>query len=95
MHRHALAIESELRVITEASIWLVRPSSYLRLPRTEGPRQQLDDLDGATRDAEWHEHEGAWLLDGNGVCKLNVLPAGRPAGSCGLISGPIEQMAGR
>ena len=92
MNREVLTIEAELRVVTEASIWLVRPSTYLRLPRTEGPRAQLDDLDGATRDAEWHEHEGVWLLDASGVRKLNVLPNGRPEGSRGLFSGPIEQI---
>lgn len=42
MKREALTIETELRVITEASIWLVRPTTYLRLPRAEGPRKQLD-----------------------------------------------------
>lgn len=79
----------------EASIWLVRPATYLRLPRTERAREQLVDLDGATRDAEWHAHEGAWLLDSYGARKLNVLPAGRPEDSRGLFSGPIEQISGR
>ena len=95
MNREPLSIVSELRIVTEASIWLVRPTTYLRLPRTEGPRAPLDDIDGATRDAVWHEHEGAWLLDVYGVLKLNVLPAGRSDGSHGLHSGPIEEIAGR
>jgi hypothetical protein len=77
-----------------ASVWLVRPSTYIRLPRTEGPREQLDDLDGATRDAVSHQHEGASLLDGQEVRKLNLIPAGRPDGSRGLISGPNEQITG-
>jgi hypothetical protein len=95
MNREPLTIVSELRVITEASVWLVRRATYLRLPRTERARTQLVDLDGATRDAEWHAHEGAWLLDGYGVRKLNLLPAGRPEDSRGLFSGPIEQISGR
>jgi hypothetical protein len=95
MNREVVTIEAELRVVTTASIWLVRPSTYLRLPRAEGPRAQLDDLDGATRDAVWHGHEGVWLLDASGVRKLNVLPNGRPEGSRGLFSGPIEHMSGR
>jgi hypothetical protein len=78
MNREVLTIEAELRVVTTASIWLVRPSTYLRLTRAEGPRAQLDDVDGATRDAEWHGREGVWLLDASGVRKLNVLPNGRP-----------------
>lgn len=95
MNRETLTIDSELRVTTEASNWFVRPSTYLRLPRTEGRREQLHDLDGATRDAVWHAHNGAWLLYEQGVPKLNVLPTGRPEGSQGLISGPIEQITGR
>lgn len=95
MNRETLTIEVELRITTAASVWLVRPRSYLRLPRGEHPREPLDDLDGATRDAEWHNHEGAWLIDDDGVHKLNVLPAGRLPGARGLISGPVQEMKGR
>ena len=95
MTREPLTIVVELRVLTEASVWLVRPSTYLRLPRTEGPRAQIYDTDGAARDGVWHQHEGVWLLEGDGVRMLNVLPAGRPPGSRGLFSGPIERVAGR
>jgi hypothetical protein len=59
----ALTIVAELRVTTEASIWLERPDIYMRLPRIEGPRVQIEDLDGAARDAEWHEYEGVLVLD--------------------------------
>lgn len=91
MNRESLTIVSELRVLTEASIWLIRPSTYLRLPRAAVPRPPIDDIDGATRDAVWHEHEGAWLLDSYGIRKLNVLPASRPVGSRGLFSGPSSR----
>jgi hypothetical protein len=75
MNRESLTIVSELRVLTEASIWLIRPSTYLRLPRAEVPRPPIDDIDGATRDAVWHEHEGAWLLDSYGIASsMSSLP---------------------
>jgi hypothetical protein len=91
----ALLVEAQVRVVTGSSIWLVRPDTYLRLPRNEGPRRQIDDLDGAARDAEWHEHEGVWVLAHGEVMKLRILPAGRPTGSSGLITGPVVQMTGR
>lgn len=85
--------EAELRVVTEASVWLVRSSTYLRMPRDGKWRPRIEDLDGATRDAVWHDHEGAWLVLAGGVLKLNILPANRPEGSVGLMSGPIEEIS--
>jgi hypothetical protein len=81
-------------VVTTASVWIVRPEDYLRLPRNEAPREAIEDLDGATRDAMWHRHDGVWLLEDIDVLRLNVLPSGRPEGSRGIYTGPIEQMAG-
>lgn len=85
--------EITLRVLTESSIWFVRQSTYLRLPRDGVPRAPLEDLDGATRDGGWHQHSGVWLVILSGVLKLNILPAGRPDGSIGLLSGPVDQIA--
>ena len=76
-----LAIDVELRIVTESSIWLVRPDAYLRLPRAEAPRGPTPDIDGATEDGRWHAHAGAWLLDDHDTQRLRVLPAGRPPGS--------------
>ncbi len=84
----------ELRVVTEASIWLVRPGHYLRLPRVEGPRPPTADLDGALGDAAWHSHEGVWLVTFPVCRKLRVLPAGRDPGSVGLLSSPVHEISG-
>lgn len=86
MNREPLTIVSERRVLTEASTWLFRPSTYLRLPRTEGPRPPIDDIDGATRDAVWHEHEGVCLVD---------VPSASASSTSSLLTNRKAHMASR
>lgn len=85
---------TEVRVFTLNSIWLVRPETYLRMPRVEGDRPETLSIDGKLADNVWHEHVGAWILDsvGNGGWVLRILPAGRPAGSYGTLSSLIESV---
>ena len=94
MEATPITIVSEVRIVTAASVWIVRPATYLRLPRAEAPRSPIDDLDGASADGRWHDHDGAWFVEQLGCRKLQLLPSGRPPGSRGLISGPIEEVQG-
>lgn len=81
-----LEIDAELRVVTENSIWLVRADSYCRMPRVEAPRRPST---AALADGTWHDHVGAWLVfDGPGLC-IRLLPADRPPGSAGILTGAI------
>mgnify|MGYP005609898941 CR=1 FL=1 len=85
---------TEVRVFTLNSIWLVRPETYIRMPRVEGDRPETLSIDGKLADNVWHEQGGAWILDsvGNGGWVLRVLPSRRPAGSYGLLSSLIESV---
>lgn len=94
MHEEPVDIECELRVITGASVWLVRPSRDLRLPRVEGPRPPIPDLGGATADAVWHEHQGVWQQQDRDGFRLRILLADRSAGAYGVTTGTIEHIAG-
>ena len=95
MHEEPVDIEYELRAITGASVWIVQPSRYLRLPRSEAPRPPIDDLDGATTDALWHEHRGVWQQRDWDGHRLRIVPIGRPADAYGIITGTIEHIVGR
>lgn len=82
-----LTIDGEVRVVTAHSVWLVRADAYCRLPRAEAPRPASST---ALIDGIWHAHEGAWLVtdDALGPC-LRLLPAGRPHGASGILTGAI------
>lgn len=84
-----LDINGQLRVETEASIWLVTADRYCRLPRLEGPRERAESLDGALDDAVWHPHVGVWYCADDRGSWLRILPAGRPVGSHGIKTGDI------
>lgn len=90
-----LTIHTELRVTTENSIWLIRPHTYLRLPRTEAPRPPTPDIDGATLDARWHPHKGIWLHQVHDNRWLRILPTGRPPHADGITTGLIETITGQ
>ena len=95
MHEEPLHIDIELRAVTGASLWLVRATRYLRLPRAECPRPRIADLDGGTADAMWHEHEGVWRQCGPDGTRLRILPAGRPPGARSVLTGVVEHLTGR
>lgn len=81
-----LAIDDELRVVTENSVWFLRPDTYCRMPRREEPRH----IPGPElTDGVWHPHVGAWLVtDGLGSC-IRLLPPDRPYGASGIVTGAI------
>jgi hypothetical protein len=90
-----VSIAGLVRVETEASVWLIEPDRYLRLPKVERPRRQLAAcLDNALTDAQWmahrgvHEHHDPFGLE----CRLRILPAWRPGNSNGIVTGPIVAM---
>lgn len=95
MDDEPLNIERELRALTEASVWLIRPTRYLRLSRAEAPRPPTLDVDGATEDATWHEHVGVWQQRDLGGMRLRILPAGRSDGAQGVLTGLVESLTGR
>lgn len=80
-------VEGELRVVTEASVWLIRPTTYQRLPRREGPRAVCT---AALADAVWHAHEGVWHLDDVHGTRYRILPTGRRPGSVGVVTGDVQ-----
>jgi hypothetical protein len=84
-------IIGELRIETEASIWLIRDDRYLRLPRSEQARATPDSA--ALADNTWHEHTGVWSLTDGSVLWLRILPAGLPPGSYGIQTGRIVTAA--
>lgn len=85
---------TEITVVTENSVWLVRPFTYHRTPRTEAPRPETLSIDGKLKDATWHQHDGVWLhVENDGGWRVRILPAGRPEGSVGVLSGLIEAIS--
>lgn len=84
-----LAIDDEVRLVTISSVWLLRPTSYCRLPRTEHPRAARTP---ALRDGIWHPHIGAWVENDPNypLPRVRILPAGRPPGSFGIHTGDIH-----
>lgn len=82
----------ELRVTTHASVWIIRPDAYLRLPRSEAPRPLPGSA--ALVDGEWHHHVGVWkMTDSRGV-RYRILPAGRPPSATGIYTGDVIAVGG-
>jgi hypothetical protein len=88
---------TEMRVVTENSIWLLRPDTFMRMPKVEVERAPFVSIDGAGTDHEWRPYDQAWILDSVGAQSwlLRVLPSGRPVGSYGLLSSPILSISER
>lgn len=89
-----LAVEAEVEVIdsveftTENTVWMFRPGQYKRVARTD--REELESIDGKLANGEWFPYERLWAgVDSTGDLRIRVLPAGRPPGSKGVVSGPI------
>lgn len=86
MTERELEISDEVRVVTENSVWLLRPDEYCRLPRREQPRRAPSPL---LTDAVWHPHVGVWLVTDAFGSYLRLMPAGLPPGAHGVMSGVI------
>lgn len=84
-----LVVDGTLRVVTESSVWLVTAERYCRLPRTEAPRRVQRSEDGALYDGPWRDHVGVWTVTEGDERWLRILPAGRPQGSYGIVTGTI------
>lgn len=84
-----LLITGLLHITTENSVWLIDGDGYQRLPREERSRRADVSIDGALDDVTWHEHDGVWLRAEDDGHRLRILPAGRSAGSGGIVTGPI------
>jgi hypothetical protein len=80
----------ETRVITESSLWVLRPGFYLRLPLIEAPRPPSPSP--RLEDGRWLGHRGViWLHDDSGW-GINIFPVDGPANGGGLISGVVRSV---
>jgi len=83
-------IDSELRVVTERSVWLIRSDRYLRLPLTETERAQNLAIDSRLDDARWHGlREAWWCWDTNGELRVRLLPVSGPEHGAGVLTGVV------
>ena len=65
---------------SSASVWIVTPTQYARLPKFESPRSPLACADEALRDATWHEHRAVYLEhddDGTWLRRCPSVASGR------------------
>lgn len=91
-----------VRVTTESSLWLLRPNAggqYLRMPLAETSRPEHQTPDGALDDLRWLRYREARLVRSPVGDRLRIVPADRPEGSKGVITGvilsavpPIEEL---
>lgn len=88
MAEEPVDIEGELRIVTDQSVWLIRPDRYMRLPRGERPRQP--PRSEALLDATWQQHVGVWRVTDSFGTRYRILPAGRPPGSGGIYTGDAD-----
>lgn len=86
MDSHPLDIDGELRVVTEASVWLIRADTYCRMPRRKEPRHVPGP---ELTDGQWHPHVGAWLVTDAVGFRLRLLPPGSAARGHGIATGLI------
>lgn len=85
-----IAARGELRVTTDNSVWFLRPTEYCRLPLHErGPRNDYS-IDGALEDGVWHQHQGIWVRRVGRELAIRILPAGRPQGLHGIVTGNVR-----
>lgn len=84
------------RIVTAASVWIVERGTYVRMPRSEGPRPPITDAtDGSLIDAQRHDHRGGqWEWSAQGL-RLRLYPAHRPATTAGVLTGLILSLDGR
>jgi len=78
-----------VHVETEASVRLIGPNRYMRLPKSEAPRRRSLALDEALDDAVWHPHRGVFLEELDGECRLRIFPTWRPDLSRGIFTGIV------
>ena len=79
------------RLETNASVWVIRPGGYVRLPRNGGHRSGPDAIDSVSFvDGALIPHREAWLINDNGFgWVLQIVPSHRPEGSYGIHSGRV------
>ena len=89
-----VVVGTVVSVETDASVWLIGPTSYCRSPRITGIRPATPSVDDALVDASWHDHVGVWAHLRDGVVeRYRILPAGRPVGSVGILTGVLATIA--
>jgi hypothetical protein len=91
VHDEPVDVDLELRIVTAASVWLVRPDRYMRLPRYEGPRPTPGSP--ALVDGTWHRHRGVWKITEQLGTRYRILPDDRPPGAVGVYTGYVVLVA--
>lgn len=85
-----IAERGELRVTTDNSVWFLRPTDYCRLPLHERGRRNDYSIDGGLEDGIWHPHDGVWVRRIRAELTVRILPAGRPHGFHGVVTGRVR-----
>lgn len=94
VHGEALEPAVEIRIVTERSLWLIRPDRYLRMPRGEHFRERTEAIENRLDDHTWHEHRGAyWQANIYGL-RVRIKPVLGPADGAGILTGPVIEIRG-
>lgn len=96
-----LRLHSEVRVVTDNSVWLLRPTQeaawYLRAPKQEGPRKDWEFTGGRLTDGAWMPMRRCWLFHPWGPDQpeaVRVLPGVGPINGFGVHTSGIETITG-
>lgn len=84
-------------VTTERSIWLLDPSGYVRLPRSERPSYESRGLSpwGRLDEGKRLEHRRAiWVRDPSGAFRVRIFPTIGPVDGGGIVTGYVLAATG-
>lgn len=84
-----LVISAETRFETLNSYWILRPTTYLRLPKIEAPR--APHWSAALADGVWLDYVHVWLghTPAWSSTILRILPAGRGPWAGGVVTSEL------
>lgn len=84
----------QLSVVTERSLWLVRPDTYCRMPRNETPRPQERSIEGRMDDGRWHPYRRIWWFRDLAGLGMRIHPVTGPPDGRGIYSGLVVGVLG-
>lgn len=86
-----IEVIKEINLVTENSIWVIRPDVYMRMPRMEMPRPERGE---GLKDNLWTPYRAAFWHEGPSGKHARLIPSERPPGSVGCMTGVIQSIAG-
>lgn len=88
-----LIVDGMVRLVTEASVWFITADRYMRMPRTETPRDLEPCIGERLADGTWHAYRAAsWTSDSLGR-RLRIWPVvGWYEGALGIVTGAVEEV---